>query len=571
MIARSPGRPRLALLALGACLGGCTGQIGGEGPYGAEEGSAAAQPGAPGTAAARPGSPGVPPAPAPGGTAAPAGGTSAPSSTGSAAAAPEAPAFDRAVRRLSARELEADIDAWFPELAATRKRMVGDSSGLFDNSAADLDTSAEWIDGLLAFSADFVSLAARNDAVRARVRVCKEETGTCLREIVRTWGRRLLRRPLADDEIARVATTLEGSQDLRTVDERAFAALEVFLHHPEHVFRIEAPRPGGAVADHAIAARLSYALWGRGPDDTLLDEAGAGGLADARRRRAIAERMLGGKPARQQMLDFHAQWMEFDGLPRASLGAAMWDETRRLVDRVIFDEPRLGYAALFQLEETFLTPALATHYGVRPPDGSAPAWTRPSDPTRRGILGHGTFLSAHPNPDDTSPVKRGKAVLENLLCNDPLVPPPDVAVDEKPKPGQCRLDFFANTHAAGSCAGCHRVLDGIGFGLERFDKFGAAREHEPGKTACRLDGRGQFLGSAFEGPAGLAALLVKSEGFDACVVRQMLRFAVGRDPGIARTAFFERARTAYLGGNRSVREMLLAAIADPAFVASATR
>ncbi len=568
MICRSSLRLMPAAFTLSALLVGCTGQIEGTNGPGEPGGDTTSPGSAPGPGRPNANVPGVPAGVGPfaaGGPAAP--GTSG---VGAPGAFAELGAFDRGVRRLSARELEADADAWFPEFTAARKRLVNDSSGLFDNSAADLDTSTEWIDGLLVFAAELASLGAKNDAVRERVRVCKEETATCLREIVKTWGRRLLRRPLADDELSKLLASLEGSPDLKTVEERAFAAVEVLLHHPEHVFRIEIPGPGGLPTDYAIASRMSFALWGRGPDDQLLDEAGAGSLANATRRAPIARRMLASEAARRQVLEHHAQWMGFDVLPKAEIGGAMWDETRRLLERVVFDDPRSDYHVVFLSDETFLTPALARHYGLSAPAGGA-GWVRSSDPKRRGILGHGTFLSTHANPDDTSPVKRGKAILENLLCSAPLVPPPNADVDVKPKAGECRLDFFAKVHAVGSCAACHKLLDGVGSGLERFDRFGAARDFEPGKPTCRLDGKGQLAGTPFEGAAGLGALLVKHESFDRCAVRQTLRFAVGHDIGAAPNGFFERALAAFGRTNRSVRELLVAAVADPAFVVPARR
>jgi hypothetical protein len=205
-------------------------------------------------------------------------------------------------------------------------------------------------------------------------------------------------------------------------------------------------------------------------------------------------------------------------------------ESDALIERVLFDDKR-PWQDIFRSDETFVSDALATHYGMDPPGSEAPVWTSYGDTDRRGILSHGSFLSNGAKFDDTSPTLRGLAVRTRLLCQQIGDPPPGVATDE-PITGSgdavCKKELYAE-HAQGGCASCHSLMDPVGFGLENYDQLGRYREHEVEAPECAIDGAGELSGvGTFEGPAGLEELLLGSDDFDRCVVTQLYRFAMGK-------------------------------------------
>ena len=199
----------------------------------------------------------------------------------------------------------------------------------------------------------------------------------------------------------------------------------------EFIYRLEFGTPVGtfdgrpmvALAGFEIASRLSFLLWGSGPDEELLQVAESGDLEDVATLRTQATRMLADPRAERQQNRFHRLWLGFkESVLPSEYAADMLAETRALVRRVVFEERR-PYTDLLTLDETFVTPELAAHYEVPTPAG-AEDWVRYPD-TRAGLLSHATFLSNSSKFDDTSPVYRGQNVNTRLLCRTIPDPPPD--------------------------------------------------------------------------------------------------------------------------------------------------
>ena len=191
---------------------------------------------------------------------------------------------------------------------------------------------------------------------------------------------------------------------------------------------------------------------------------------------------------------------------------------------------------LFTRTETFLTPALAEHYGATLP-GEQPAWVSYQRSDQAGILSHGTFLSQGVSFGDTSPTQRGLLVRTRLMCEDVPELTPEIVealgidVDAEPTsqdPNACqKRDKWPVTQT--SCSGCHAKMDSIGFGLEKYDLAGVHRETEPDDPSCTIDDQGEVIGlGSFRGPRGLADLLIQSRRLDLCMVRQLAHFALGR-------------------------------------------
>lgn len=413
----------------------------------------------------------------------------------------------------------------------------------FDNDYTTQTESAALIVGLeslaRSISADVVADPARLQALID----CPADGPTdaaCFETFLEDFGRRVLRRPPTADEIA--GWSAFGMAEAEAANRPSLAievALQSFLQHPEFLYRIDygTPEPGTddvvRLDDWAVASRLSFLLWGIGPDDQLLDAASAGTLNNPEGVRQAALRMLDDERARLRVQRFHAMWMGYEFLPiGGDIGIGMRAETGALLDKIIFEEQR-PWAEIFESEETFVSATLAEHYGLAAPVAPEGDWVDYADSGRGGILSHGTFLSNGFKAGDTSPTLRGLAVRTMLLCQDVPPPPPVVndnvpGADESPE-GPCKVDRYAAHRTEASCAACHQLMDGIGFGLENYDQMGQFRASDPGYPECEIDGEGDVPGvGTFNGPAELGTLLVNDPALSRCLVQQAYRFAVGR-------------------------------------------
>jgi hypothetical protein len=227
-------------------------------------------------------------------------------------------------------------------------------------------------------------------------------------------------------------------------------------------------------------------------------------------------------------------WMGYENLPHAyDLASAMKAETAALIQRVIFEERR-PWQDLLRLDETWVDAQLAEHYGLPQPADPTGGWVAWTDPQRKGLLGQGSFLSLGAKFGDTSPTQRGLLIRTRLFCQDIPPPPPDIDVNVDQPPGDdenlCKAERYAAHQVEGtSCNGCHVLVDGIGFGLERYDQAGLYREHDPGRPECPIDGVGELAGiGTFSGPAGLADRMIESGQLNRCVTTMLYRFAIGR-------------------------------------------
>ena len=211
----------------------------------------------------------------------------------------------------------------------------------------------------------------------------------------------------------------------------------------------------------------------------------------------------------------------------------MRQETDALLRRVVFDEQR-PWLELFSADKTWVNGALGALYGLPVSPAADFAWVPYPTAERRGILSHGSLLSNGVRGTDTSPTRRGKFVSERLACT-PIPPPPDDVNADEPPPavsGQnCKADRYQAHRSQARCAGCHTRMDGIGFGLERYDARGAYRQVDDGRPECAIAGNGELPGvGTFSGPAQLATLLSQSGDLTSCLVQRLYQLGVGRDP-----------------------------------------
>jgi hypothetical protein len=295
-----------------------------------------------------------------------------------------------------------------------------------------------------------------------------------------------------------------------------------------------------ALGDTALASRLSFFLWSAPPDDELLELAAQGRLAEQDVYDAQVERMLADERATALVDNFAGQWLFLRNLQSArpdveefpdfddNLRQAMRRETELLFEHVLREDRPID--ELLTADYTFVNGRLAQHYGIPSVYGSHFRQVPVTDEARRGLLGHASILTVTSYPNRTSPVLRGKWVLENVLGTPAPPPLPNVPALEENEAGKVARTLrerLAEHRANPVCATCHDVMDPIGLGLENFDAVGRWRTREPGGD---VDARGQLAdGTPIDGAAALReALTSDPEQFARVVTAKLLTYALGR-------------------------------------------
>ena len=389
---------------------------------------------------------------------------------------------------------------------------------------------------------------------RRRIFVCRPATAAdevpCATRILSSLARRAYRRPVTDADVQDLLPFYTSGRAAGSFDLGIQRALERMLVSSHFLFRIERPpaarTPAGApyaISDLELASRLSFFLWSSIPDDELLEVAIAGRLTQPAVLERQVRRMLADSRSSALVTNFAAQWLYLRDIEAKlpdevlfqdfdeTLRVAMARETELFVESV-FRENR-SVVDLLAADYTFLNERLAKHYGVPNVRGSYfRRVTLPAGSPRGGLLGHGSVLTITSYSTRTSPVLRGKWVLENLLSAAPPPPPPDIpALETKgAAPGELLTMREAMTRhrASPACASCHARMDPIGFAMEHFDAVGRWRNTDGGQP---IDAVGVFPdGTRFDGVAGLKRELLRHpEQFAGTVAERLLMYAVGRN------------------------------------------
>jgi mono/diheme cytochrome c family protein len=383
------------------------------------------------------------------------------------------------------------------------------------------------------------------------------------RDILAAFASRAFRRPAQPVEVDRLMKLYDvarGHGD--NFNEAIRLAVEAVLVSPQFLFRLELdpPAPSEAVAsqaesvsggaasddvpvrtlgDYELASRLSYFLWSSMPDDELMAAAAAGRLHAPAEVAAQARRMLTDAKSRAFVENFSGQWLELRRLDQLTpskkifpgfdhyLGDAMREETERFVAAIVAEDRSV--LDLLDADFTFVNERLARHYGIEGVSGKEFRRVQLTGQQRGGLLTQGSILTLTSNPNRTSPVKRGRWVMENLLGGMIPNPPPDAPpLPETPEAiatGSLRQRMEQHRSNA-QCATCHARMDPIGFGLENFDAVGVWRTEEGGVP---IDASGTVGGQAFSGPAEFKERLrAKPARFTRCLAEKLLTYALGR-------------------------------------------
>lgn len=397
----------------------------------------------------------------------------------------------------------------------------------------------------------------------------------CGRAFVQTFAARAFRRPLAEAELAPLTTLFEAGNS-QSYAKGVELVIQAVLQSPQFLYRVDslkAPTPeSGAVAlgSHELAARLAFTLWGSVPDADLLAAAEGGQLATAADVEREARRLLEDGRARDIVRDFSEQWLDLsrlDGAVRegtdvdvSELNSALRQSLTRFLDATYFGTES-SFHRLFTDSSVWINGTLAPIYGAEPPVGTdLQPHTLPGP--RFGLLTQPALLTLLSHSDQTAPVIRGVFVRERILCLPVLPPPPNVnAVPPDPDPNATTRERFRQHTEQPACSGCHQLIDGVGFGFERYDQLGRYRATE---NDLAVDESGEMLASneagldgPFSGAAELTARIADSPMARDCLAANWYTYTFGRQaqPEDSCSVAQLKARFASSGGD--LKELLV--------------
>ena len=371
----------------------------------------------------------------------------------------------------------------------------------------------------------------------------------CASQILSRLARRAYRQPVSKAELEPILDFYDAARRRTGFESGIQRGLERILASPRFAFRVErdpdsvTPGTPYRVSDVELASRLSFFLWSSIPDDTLLDLASRGRLKDPAVLEQQIRRMLADPRSSALVDNFAGQWLHLRNvrsvLPNSdefpdfddNLRQAFRRETELLFESIIREDRNV--LDLLRADYTFVNERLARHYGIPDVYGSRFRRVPVTDEARKGLLGKGSMLAVTSHAERTSPVLRGKWVLENIVGLPVPPPPPDVPqlkpAEEGQKPKTLR-EQMAEHRTNPTCATCHKVMDPVGLALENFDAVGAWRTNEAGGP---IDASGQLAdGTAVDGVVTLRrAILDRPELFVGTMTEKLMTYALGRGIG----------------------------------------
>jgi hypothetical protein len=407
---------------------------------------------------------------------------------------------------------------------------------------------------------------------RRRIFVCRPANESdelpCAKKIISTLARRAYRRPVNDADLEILLSFYQKGRNKGSFDAGIETAMRLILSDPKFIYRIESDPPNAVpgtinrISDLELASRLSFFLWSTIPDDELLTVAAQGKLKDPAILAQQVKRMLADPKAEALVTNFASEWLFLRNLQSVNpasedfpnfdenLRQAFRTETEMFVGSVMREDRNV--MDLLTANYTFVNERLAKHYGIPNIYGSQFRRVPVTDDARRGLLGQGSILTVTSYPTRTSPVLRGKWILENILGTPPPAPPPNVpALKENDEGGKVttvreRMEEHRRNPA---CATCHRVMDPLGFSLDNFDAIGQWRSKEAGLP---IDASGQLAdGTKVNGVVDLRrALLLHPERFVGTMTEKLMTYALGRgleyyDMPVVRSIARDAARDDY--------------------------
>jgi len=396
---------------------------------------------------------------------------------------------------------------------------------------------------------------------RGKIFVCRPATGAeeipCAKRILTSLARQAYRRPTTPADLEKLLSFYQAGRNRGNFESGVQAAILAILSNPEFIFRFERTHFEGTprtpdvtaanqrVTDLELASRLSYFLWSSAPDEELIGLASRGRLKEPLVLEKQVRRMLAGGRSESLANNFARQWLNLQNLKGVlpdpllypnfdrNLADSMRRETELLFGNIVQQDRPV--TELLTADYTFVDERLAKHYGIPNVLGNRFRRVPVVDDNRRGLLGHASILTLTSTANRTSPVVRGKWVMDVLLGTPPPSPPPNVpALKEGAETAKVEsVRERTEAHRANpACAGCHKLMDPIGFALENFDATGAWRDKDGGFP---VDPAGElFDGTKVSGPASLRqALLKRSDAFVRAFTEKLFAYGLGRITGYA--------------------------------------
>jgi cytochrome c551/c552 len=385
---------------------------------------------------------------------------------------------------------------------------------------------------------------------RQKIFVCHPESEIeqlpCAKKIIAKLGRQAFRHPLNDADVERLLSEYQYGRNEGSFDSGIRMAVQAILSDPQFVFRFErdpagvAPGTNYRLSDLELASRLSYFLWSSAPDDELLSVASENKLHQSEVLNREVLRMLANPKSDALAKNFASEWLHLQNLKEVDPDGVMFPNFTRNLALSMLHETQLLFGSIMHEDRdvkdlltanyTFVDEVLAKHYGIPNVAGNTFRRITLTDPNRFGLLGQASILTLTSQANRTSPVQRGKYVMEVLLGAPPPNPPPNVPPlkenvnNEKQKSVRERMEEHRSVEP---CASCHKMMDPIGLALENYDAVGVWREKDSG---IPIDGSGKMYdGTKLNGPVSVReAVLAHADAFLRNFAANLLSYGVGR-------------------------------------------
>ena len=463
----------------------------------------------------------------------------------------------------------------------------------FNNQAAALTSSDLLIEQYMKVAEDVSTRAVGN--IEALLPNCDPELDgneSCASSFIQDFGKRAFRRPLQQSETERFKAVFDwalADADLGRFEDGIQLVIETMLQSPSFLYRPElgeqTPIEGDIVpfTSWEMATKLSYMLWNTMPDDALFAAAEADELQTKEQIAAQARRMLEDDKARDLVRNFHTQWLQLTHLDSLTKDSGVYpnydnslrglwkEEIQTFVEQVILEGDG-SLRTLLTANYSFMNEELASFYGDDVLDSiSGPELRQVQlQPERRaGLLTSAGLMASHANVNQSSPVFRGKFVREQLMCNTLPLPPNDLVI-EPPEldPTKTTKEQFEEIGANPACAGCHTLMNPIGFIFEHYDGIGQWRDQQNGKP---IDATGQVvqtddIDGDYDGAPELARALADSTQVQECVSSQWFRFAYNRTVTSEDSCSIEQLNDVFRASDFNIKSLLVALTQTNAFL-----
>lgn len=463
--------------------------------------------------------------------------------------------------------------------------------GAFDNNAAALSISPALVETYVALADELATRAvAQASPGRALIFVCDPNTdtdATCIDDVIATLAARAFRRPVTSEETASLRAIYDEARSLNlSIDDSVTAVVKAVLLSPHFLFRPEinsAPDATGQrlATPYELASRLSYYLWSSMPDEALLTAAASNQLSTPAEVQQQVTRMLASPKAEALYARFPGLWLQTLEIDRdrppapdifpawnEDLARDMEEETAAFMRTFMTED--VDFLGFLDAKFTFLNQRLAAFYGIEGIFGDALSRASLSGDQRGGILTHGSVLRVTSFSERTSPVARGAWVLGRILNSPPPPPPAELTIpaleeaDGSPATPSTTREKLELHRQDPTCAGCHAIMDPLGFGLDHYDGIGAWRTAENGVA---INAQGTLLdGTNIDGAMQLAAALKLDPRTSRSITSFLLSYSLGRVISLDDRCRIDALDSNFVGGGHRLQTLLTQVAQSDAFL-----